>query len=347
MPDDRQPAFSVVVPTFRRAKVLARALDALLATGYPADRFEVLVIDDAGDSDTAAVVQAAASNRAGVQVRLVQGAGAGAAAARNRGAAAAAGEFLVFVDDDILVPANHLSAQIEARAVHGDCISGADWWEFTPDVTRDLNSSPLGRYRIAVEATYRHRGSERWSFPRGLATAHMTVHKDLFDQLGGFDERFPRAGVEDWEFCLRAHDQGQKLVLDNDLGLLHDDKRLDLRQLCAREEWRGVSVGILARVRPEMYREADVVRENSPITRADPAALRARKAIKQALATPRVLTLVHRVMPRIERVLRPEAVLHRLYTAVISVHYLRGFRAGFGRGVALGAQPTGERTTVD
>jgi glycosyltransferase involved in cell wall biosynthesis len=317
------------MPTFKRATVLARSLAALLDTTYPADRFEVLVVDDGGEDDTAAVVRAAAANRPEVAVTLVKGSGTGAAAARNLGAAAGKGEFLVFVDDDILVPPGHLAAQVELRAAHGECISGADWWEFTPEVARDLRASPLGRYRLAVEASYRHRATDRWTFPDGLATAHMTVCKTVFEELGGFDERFPRAGVEDWEFCLRARAQGHKLILDNSIGLLHDDKRLDLRQLCAREEWRGVSVGVLARLYPDPYCDTEVFRENSPTRVGDPAVLRARKAIKQTLGSPRVLGLLHRAMRLLERVLRPEAALQRLYTAVISVHYLRGFRTGF------------------
>ena len=343
MPDISQPTFSIVMPTFRRASVLARSVAALLDTAYPVDRFEVLVVDDGGDADTGAVVRAAAASRPEVAVTLVEGTGTGAAAARNLGAAAGTGEFLVFVDDDILVPPGHLTAQLEVRAVHGECISGADWWEFTPEVARDLRASPLGRYRLAVEASYRHRATDRWTFAVGLATAHMTVRKALFDELGGFDERFPRAGVEDWEFCLRARAAGHRLILDNSIGLLHDDKRLDLQQLCAREEWRGVSVGILARLRPDLYGETEVLRENSPIRVGDPAALRARKAVKQTLGSPPVLGLLHRVMPVVERLLRPETVLHRLYTAVISVHYLRGFQSGFGGAAAVPSERGDER----
>ena len=204
--------------------------------------------------------------RGHVKLTLLPGRGKGAAAARNDGANAAFGDFLVFVDDDIVVPPNHLAAQLEVRAVHGECISGADWWEFTPDVASALQGTPLGRYRLAVERSYRRRDPQRWIPREGLATAHFTLRRTLFDELGGFDERFPRAGVEDWEFCLRAAESGHQLILDNEVRLLHNDKRLTISQLCAREEWRGFSVGVLARMRPQGYRDTDVMRENSPDT---------------------------------------------------------------------------------
>ena len=327
MPTRGTPTFSIVVPTFRRSDVLGRTLEALLATDYPPNRFEVIVVDDGDDLATRAVVSEAETGE--VEIILVRGRGQGAAAARNDGAKMASGDFLVFVDDDIVVPPNHLLAQLEVRHAHGDCISGADWWEFTPDVVADLASTPLGRYRLAYEDTYRKRDQERWTFPRGLATAHFTISKTLFDELGGFDERFPRAGVEDWEFCLRAAERGAKLVLDNGLGLLHNDRRLTIAQLCSREEWRGFSVGVLAHMRPDGYKDTDVVRENSPVQADDPLRLRTRKTIKRVLGIPIVLVVLHRSVALLERLLWPERLLRRLYTAVISVHYMRGFRAGW------------------
>ena len=327
MTDLSQPTFSIVVPTFQRPRVLARTLDALLATEYPTDRFEIIIVDDGNDPETRAVVGQA---RAGaVRTRLLPGAGRGAAAARNQGAQEASGDFVVFVDDDILVPPRHLLAQLEVRAVYGDCISGADWWEFSPDVASDLRMSPIGRYRLALEQSYRKPGARRWSVQAGLATAHLTLRRDHFNDLGGFDERFPRAGVEDWEFCLRARERGHALILDNRLLLLHNDRRLTLSQLCLREEWRGVSVGVLARLRCQDYEHTEVVRENSPVRPGDPVPLRLRKRIKWILGARILLAGLHRSVGALEPVLRPEALLHRLYTAVISVHYLRGFRAGF------------------
>jgi hypothetical protein len=160
------------------------------------------------------------------------------------------------------------------------------------------------------------------------------LRRSLFEELGGFDERFPRAGAEDWEFCLRAAEHGCDLILDNDLHLLHNDKRLTIAQLCTREEWRGVSVGVLARLRREDYRDTEVVRENSPVQPGDSLRLRVRKRIKSTLAGPKALAALHRGVAACERMLRPERLLHRLYTAVISVHYLRGFRKGFASGPA-------------
>jgi glycosyltransferase involved in cell wall biosynthesis len=323
-----EPTFSIIIPTYRRPEVLRRVVDAYLATNYPQDRFEIIVVDDGHAPETRRVVEEAEAGS--VNLMLVKGRGEGAAAARNDGARAASGDFLVHVDDDILVPPNHLTAQLEVREVHGECISGAEWWRYTPESESDLRATPLGRYLLALEASQRKRPAERWTFERGLATGYLVVRRDVFEELDGFDERFPRAGVEDWEFCLRAGERGHKLIRDNELDLLQDETRVTISQFCTREEWRGFSVGVLARLHPDLYhRDIEVVRENTPVRPDDPLRLRLKKGVKRVLGIPIVLAALHRSLPLFELLLRPERLLHRLYTAVISVHYLRGFRGGF------------------
>ena len=52
------PTFSIVVPTFRRPEALRATLTRLLALDYPRDRYEVIVVDDAGESDVAGCIEA-------------------------------------------------------------------------------------------------------------------------------------------------------------------------------------------------------------------------------------------------------------------------------------------------
>ena len=46
---------SVIIPTFNRAKLLARAVESVFVQEYPCD--EILVIDDGSQDDTKDVVQ--------------------------------------------------------------------------------------------------------------------------------------------------------------------------------------------------------------------------------------------------------------------------------------------------
>ncbi len=89
------PSFSVVIPTYNRARLLPRALESVL--GQTLDDFELLVVDDASTDDTAAVVASYEDPR--IRCLALEENG-GVANARNAGIAAASGTFVSFLDDD-------------------------------------------------------------------------------------------------------------------------------------------------------------------------------------------------------------------------------------------------------
>lgn len=96
--NDPTPLVSVIIPAYNCAGYLLRALDSVVAQTYPADRFEVFVVDDGSSDDTREV--AAAYAQRDRRVRLLTQANAGPAAARNRGIVAARGKLVAFLDAD-------------------------------------------------------------------------------------------------------------------------------------------------------------------------------------------------------------------------------------------------------
>jgi glycosyltransferase involved in cell wall biosynthesis len=86
-------AVSVVIPAYRAAATIGRAIDSVLAQTYPAG--EILVIDDESPEDLAAVLAPY-----GDRVTLIRQTRGGAAAARNRGIQHARGELVAFLDAD-------------------------------------------------------------------------------------------------------------------------------------------------------------------------------------------------------------------------------------------------------
>ena len=104
------PSVSVVIPSYNCAGYLARALDSVLSQDYPAERVEVVVVDDGSRDDSPAIVRAYAERNP--RVHLLQQANAGPAAARNRAIGASHGELVAFLDaDDRWLPGK-LTAQV-------------------------------------------------------------------------------------------------------------------------------------------------------------------------------------------------------------------------------------------
>jgi glycosyltransferase involved in cell wall biosynthesis len=96
--DSFVPGFiSVIIPCFNEAKVLQQTLQNLVGWRRRLG-FEIIVSDDASSDHTMDIAKQGAD-----QLVINPGVARGPAAARNRGAAKARGEFLVFIDADILI----------------------------------------------------------------------------------------------------------------------------------------------------------------------------------------------------------------------------------------------------
>ena len=104
------PYFTVVVPTSKRPALLLNCLLAIGQQKLPRDQFEIVVIDDANDAETAALVRTF-QHTSHIETRyLGQPRPMGLAAARNRGWRAARGQYIAFTDDDCLPQPGWLTA---------------------------------------------------------------------------------------------------------------------------------------------------------------------------------------------------------------------------------------------
>jgi glycosyltransferase involved in cell wall biosynthesis len=91
------PFMSVVVCAYNSERLIARAIESLISQRYPAERYEILVVDDGSTDRTAEIVQ-------NHPVRLIQhSTNLGVAAARNTGLDHVRGDIYVCFDDDCIV----------------------------------------------------------------------------------------------------------------------------------------------------------------------------------------------------------------------------------------------------
>jgi histidinol-phosphate phosphatase family protein len=182
--------FDVVVPTVGRDS-LRRLLDALGAADGPPPGL-VLVVDDRRDRSRPLPVPD------GVAVEVMPGRGAGPAAARNLGWRRATAQWVAFLDDDV-VPGPAWLDEL-ARDLDG----------LGPEVAatqgRIVVPMPEGRRPTDWERNVRGLETARW------ATADMAYRRGVLVEVGGFDERFPRAYREDADLGLRVVGAGYRIV---------------------------------------------------------------------------------------------------------------------------------------
>jgi lipopolysaccharide/colanic/teichoic acid biosynthesis glycosyltransferase/GT2 family glycosyltransferase len=193
------------VPAYNAGAVLPRCLSALAKQDYPADCYEVIVVDDGSADETAAVARAAGA-------RVICQANAGPAAARNAGAAAAQGELLLFTDADCAPEPGWITALVapfhppdqRAAAVAGAVAGakGAYLTEQTGIVPRFTQLEYEDRYDRMI-------GAESIDF---IDTYSAAYRRAVFLANHGFDTIFPTASVEDQEFSFRLAEKGYRLV---------------------------------------------------------------------------------------------------------------------------------------
>jgi glycosyltransferase involved in cell wall biosynthesis len=207
------PALSVVVPTYNRRAGIERLLRTLAEQTLPADRFEVVVVDDGSTDDTA---QALARVEAPYRLRTFTQQNAGPAAARNAALHHAQGRLVVFLDDDV-VPSpglleRHAFIQGDADdlVVVGPMYPPTDWqrsvwvrWE-ERQLLKQYGAMDQGLYTCT---------------PRQFYTGNASAPRDLLLRAGGFDARFKRA--EDVELAFRMWAMGARFHFEPQADVLH------------------------------------------------------------------------------------------------------------------------------
>jgi glycosyltransferase involved in cell wall biosynthesis len=210
----QRPYFSVVVPTYNRLGRLRQVIAGFENQTYPSDAYEVIVISDGSTDGTDAYLE---TLRTTMQLRWLTQANQGPAAARNAGVRTAVGEFIVFIDDDV-VPEPQLLEE-HARS-HQE--AGLDVVVLGPLLTPDgFEMAPWVRWeQEMLMKQYRAMLKGDWSASaRQFYTGNASLRRSHILAAGGFDEGFRRA--EDVELAYRLASNGLEFVFNIKAAGMH------------------------------------------------------------------------------------------------------------------------------
>jgi len=177
MDAEKQPFFTVVIPTYNRSAMLAEAIDSVLAQTFT--DFELIVIDDHSQDDTAQVVAPFADPRI---CYLLNERSKGACGTRNTGIFKARGTWIAFQDDDDLWQPEKPAYQHERIQSVGDRV-GLIYTGYTSVGTDDSIKQvvPQEEGPLLDALLYKN---VIGAFPS------VVVRRDLLLAVNGLDERF-------------------------------------------------------------------------------------------------------------------------------------------------------------
>ncbi|NQV01636.1 MAG: glycosyltransferase [Bacteroidia bacterium] len=173
---------TIIIPVYNYGQFLAAAIDTVIAQSYRS--IEVIVVDDGSTDNTAKIAQSYS------EVQYFYQKNQGVAVARNTGISKARGKFIGFLDADDTWSVNKLKIQIrnliENPGLGFNMCKNRNFIESGVKLDPKITGPFLERVQICF--------------------ASLVTHRNLFDQIGGYDPHYKI--LEDLDWLIRAKDAG-------------------------------------------------------------------------------------------------------------------------------------------
>ncbi|QJW35979.1 glycosyltransferase [Cellulosimicrobium protaetiae] len=208
---DDLPRVTVIIPVYNDVERLRLCLDALAQQDYPADRLDVVVVDNASTVD---LRPALPDDDRFVMVRELR---KGSYAARNAGLEVATGEVLAFTDADCRPWRDWLSTAVAMLKAPGapDAVGGRIRLVFRdgpePTTGPELYESVHGFDQERFVTTFHF-----------AATANLVATSEAVRGVGGFDPALQSGGDDDFGHRLAA--SGRRLAYAPDAVVDHPSR---------------------------------------------------------------------------------------------------------------------------
>ncbi len=201
----RSPFFTAIVPAYNEEKSIQGTLQSLVNLEYPAEKMEIIVVNDGSTDQTKEIVEQFIQEHPSRNIILLNQENKGKANAMNKGLAIAKGEFFACLDADSFVAANALQAMLplfeENKDVAAVCpllkvrnpqniLQKVQWYEYVINMFYKFLNSKIDCIHVTP----------------GPFSVYKTK---IITGLGGYDET---TITEDLELAIRLQKHHYKIV---------------------------------------------------------------------------------------------------------------------------------------
>ncbi|HEY9806215.1 MAG TPA: glycosyltransferase, partial [Candidatus Obscuribacterales bacterium] len=217
LPTSQTPLVTVILVLYNRAELTFQCLRSLAENFY--NSFEVVIVDNASSDETSLLldrIQGAKIIRNSENRHFLL--------ASNQAANVAQGKYILFLNNDAQVLPGSITAAVrtlesaeDIGAVGGKILlldgslqeAGSIIWQDGSCLGYGRGDSPFApEYMFVRDVDY-------------CSGAFLLTSRELFLQMGGFDEDYKPAYYEEADYCLRLWRSGKRVVYDPDAVILH------------------------------------------------------------------------------------------------------------------------------
>ncbi len=187
-----KPLVSIVIPTYNRARELARAISSVLGQTY--QDWEVMIVDNHSDDDTDDVVKSFNDSR--LKIYKINNVGI-IAASRNLGISRAKGEYIAFLDsDDWWVPGK-LELSVKCLESGNDVVYHNMFLVNKPNPKVFFRKTKTRSLKTPVFSDLITNGNV-------ITTSSVVIRKRILDKVGGMSEDRGLIAIEDFDTWIRV-----------------------------------------------------------------------------------------------------------------------------------------------
>jgi GT2 family glycosyltransferase/2-polyprenyl-3-methyl-5-hydroxy-6-metoxy-1,4-benzoquinol methylase len=204
--DSCPPRVSIITRTYQgRGPLLRQTILSVFNQTYPA--IELLIVEDGGETQRSLVDEMAALAPGHVTLKFIANKKLGRSAAGNTGLSNASGQFMMFLDDDDIIFADHLET-LAAPLLENSALAATYALAF--EVATSFNA---GKSRYLEEGFQTHDiHRQEWDYSvlqnhNFIPIQAILFRRRLFEERGGFDQELDQ--LEDWNLWLRYGYQNQ------------------------------------------------------------------------------------------------------------------------------------------